>query len=72
MTEIIEYIDKTQAAINSSIEKCETHCYIARGNAADLRNNGFLGTEIAELIKNLEMALKNAHMYQAYINTQDN
>lgn len=71
MKEIIDHTERTLVLLDDAIKKCETHCFVARGHAADLRHQGFSGTEISELVKNLEAALKYAHLYQAYSNAID-
>lgn len=56
--------------LNDAIEKCQTHAHRAKAYAGHLRNNGFSGSVIADLIFESEQALKYAHLYQAYINVK--
>lgn len=60
---------KIDIMIEDAIKKCQTHAYKAKENAKDLRNNGFEGEVIADLIHECEQALKFAHLYQGYVNT---
>lgn len=66
---IPEEMSKIDIMIEDVITKCETHSFKARASAADLRKNGFDGQVVADLIRQCELALKNAHAYQSYINT---
>jgi len=70
MTEIQELQPTTRLdnMIDGAIEKCNTHAYRAKDIAKDLRTNGFDGHLAADLIKECELALKFAHLFQAYIN----
>ncbi len=70
MTETLE-LNQIDVFIEASIKNAQTHAYKAKDIAADLRYNGFDGAMVADLIENLELSLKNAHMYQAYINCQN-
>lgn len=57
--------------IEDAIIKCQTHAYKSKEIAKDLRNNGFDGELTGELVKELELSLRYAHYYQAYINSDD-
>lgn len=71
MTQLIDETPKLIVLEEAAIKNCQTHAYKAKDIAKDLRNNGFDGQLAAELVKELELSLKNAHLYQAYINSQD-
>ena len=61
-------LTRLDTMVDGAIEKCNTHSYRAKDIAKDLRANGFDGHLTADLIKECELALKFAHLYQAYIN----
>lgn len=61
--------EKIDIMIEDAIKKCQTHGHLIKAKSGDLRQNGFDGELCGELIKECEMALKYASMYQAYINT---
>lgn len=63
MTEHIDIL------IEDAIKKCQTHAHVSKDLAGDLRHNGFDGEVMGDLIKNAELVVKYASMYQAYINT---
>lgn len=63
-----ENLPKIEILIRAAIKNCQTHSYKAKDIAKDLRNNGFDGYLASDLVKELELALKFAHFFQAYIN----
>ena len=69
MNEIIEELSKIDIMIEDAIVKCQTNSYKAKETAKDMRNNGFDGEMCGKLIKECELALRYANMYQAYVNT---
>lgn len=64
-------MDKNNHLLQSSIEKCETAAFRARGHAADLRHNGVDGETIGALISECQQALEYAIMFQAYVNASN-
>lgn len=68
MIEVENKLSRQEVLIEDSIKKCQTHAHLSKSTAGDLRNNGFDGELAAILIRECELTLKYAHLYQAYIN----